>query len=66
MLFGMNTPDTARKTHLFACDSCRYTKEIGRSEIVVCPQCGTTAGLYRVLDTSELSASYTAAGLSPE
>mgnify|MGYP003581341123 CR=1 FL=1 len=44
-----------RKTHLFACAYCRYTKEIGRTEPVTCPSCGTTAGTYRILDLEELS-----------
>ena len=44
------------KTHLFACAYCRYTKEIGRTEPVTCPSCGTTAGTYRILDLEELRA----------
>lgn len=47
---------TDRKTHLFACAYCRYTKEIGRTEPVVCPSCGTSAGTYRILDLEELRA----------
>jgi hypothetical protein len=43
-----------QKTHLFACAYCRYTKEIGRTEPVTCPSCGTTAGTYRLLDLDEL------------
>jgi rubrerythrin len=42
------------KTHLFACAYCSYTKEIGRTEPVTCPNCGGIAGTYRILDHGEL------------
>jgi hypothetical protein len=42
------------KTHLFACACCSYTKKIGRTEPVICPNCGGIAGTYRVLDHGEL------------
>lgn len=42
--------DPARKTHLFACAYCRYTKEIGPGELVHCPRCSSNAGTYRILD----------------
>ena len=60
MLPSMN-PDTASKTHLFACATCRYTTEIGRSETVQCPHCRTAAGTHRLLDLDEILASLSAA-----
>lgn len=46
--------DRQTKTHLFACAYCSYTKQIGRTEPVTCPNCGDCAGTYRILDYGEL------------
>lgn len=46
--------DPGRKTHLFACEYCRYTKKIGPGEAVLCPHCSSNAGTYRILDYDDL------------
>jgi rubrerythrin len=45
---------TDQKTHLFACAYCSYTKEIGCTEPVACPNCDGIAGTYRILDYGEV------------